>query len=108
LKLTFLETPVFTAQVSELLSDEDYRRLQACLLINPLAGDVIAGTGGCRKLRWYSSGRREGKRGGTRVIYVHRRVAQQVVFLLIYDHREIDDLTPSQKKQLARVVKLMR
>lgn len=105
MKLTFIETPVFTDLVSGLLSDDDYRDLQAFLLLNPEAGDVISGTGGCRKLRWSMSGRRGGKRGGTRVIYYYRRSAQQVLFLLIYDHREVDDLTTGQRQQLGRVIK---
>jgi putative component of toxin-antitoxin plasmid stabilization module len=33
----------------------------------PLAGDVIPGAEGARKMRWTGSGR--GKRGGLRVIY---------------------------------------
>jgi hypothetical protein len=37
---------------------------------NPLAGDVIPGSGGCRKVRWSRSGM--GKRGGVRVIYFNR------------------------------------
>jgi hypothetical protein len=33
----------------------------------PDAGDIIPGSGGCRKLRWAAKG--HGKRGGARVIY---------------------------------------
>jgi hypothetical protein len=34
---------------------------------NPEAGDIIRASGGCRKVRWSTSGM--GKRGGARVIY---------------------------------------
>jgi hypothetical protein len=37
---------------------------------NPNAGDVIAGAGGCRKVRWSMSD--TGKSGGVRVIYFNR------------------------------------
>ena len=105
MKLTFIETPVFTELISELLEDEEYQQMQEYLLVCPTAGDVIVGTAGCRKLRWRISGRQGGKSGGMRVIYYFRRAADQIIFLLAYDHRSIDDLTPSQKRQLADIVR---
>ena len=108
MKLTFIETPVFTELVADLLEDEHYRRLQEHLLICPTAGDVIVGTAGCRKLRWRVSGRKGGKSGGMRVIYYYRRAADQIIFLLAYDHRTVDDLTPAQRKQLADVARQLK
>ena len=108
MKLTFIETPVFTEQVTELLDDEDYRRMQEHLLTYPTAGNVMVGTAGCRKLRWRVSGRKGGKSGGMRVIYYFRNVADQIIFLLAYDHRSVDDLTPAQKRQLAGIVRLFK
>lgn len=108
MKLTFIETPVFTELINELLEDEDYRRMQEHLLIYPAAGDVIGGTAGCRKLRWNVSGRKGGKSGGMRVIYYFRTAADQVIFLLAYDHRSVDDLTPGQKGQLAHIVRQLK
>ncbi len=67
--MVFIETPIFTVGVKSLLSDEDYAALQLHLVSQPDAGDVIAGTGGLRKVRWTTAGR--GKRGGTRVIYYY-------------------------------------
>ena len=108
MKLTFIETPVFTEQVADLLDDEDYRRMQEHLLIYPTAGNVMVGTAGCRKLRWRVSGRKGGKSGGMRVIYYFRNAADQIIFLLAYDHRSVDDLTPAQKKQLAGIVRQLK
>lgn len=108
MKLTFIETPVFTQLVTDLLDDKDYQRMQEYLLIHPTAGDVIIGTGGCRKLRWRVSGRKGGKSGGMRVIYYFRSIADQVIFLLAYDHRSIDDLSPAQKRQLANIVRKLK
>ena len=62
--MVFVEFPNFTKQVTGLLDDEDYRRLQAALIANPDLGDLIRGTGGLRKVRWSAKGR--GKRGGVR------------------------------------------
>jgi mRNA-degrading endonuclease RelE of RelBE toxin-antitoxin system len=63
----FIETPIFTKQITDLLDDADYRQLQVTLAIQPNSGDVIRGAGGLRKIRWSAQGR--GKRGGIRVIY---------------------------------------
>ena len=65
--MVFIETSVFTRQVQELLTDEEYRQLQIVLLVHPDVGDLIQGSGGLRKMRWSAKG--HGKRGGSRVIY---------------------------------------
>ena len=80
--MVFVETSIFTADVQELLSDKDYAALQRHLVNQPNAGDVIAGTGGLRKVRWTTPGR--GKRGGTRVIYYHVVAQAQIRMILIY------------------------
>ena len=54
--MVFIETPVFTRQVQELLSDEAYSAFQWYMALNPQAGDVIQGTGGLRKVRWSVAG----------------------------------------------------
>ena len=108
MKLTFIETPVFTELVTGLLEDVDYQRMQEHLLIYPAAGNVIVGTSGCRKLRWSFSGRKGGKSGGMRVIYYFRSAADQIIFLLAYDHRSVDDLTPAQKRQLSYVIRQLK
>jgi hypothetical protein len=36
--MRFIETPVFTKTVEELLDDEEYRSLQLALLLRPEAG----------------------------------------------------------------------
>jgi hypothetical protein len=65
--MVIVETPIFTRQVTQLLSVESYRQLQSALLDDPARGKTIPGTGGLRKLRWALGGR--GKRGGVRIIY---------------------------------------
>ena len=44
-----IETTVFTRQVQELLSEEEYRLLQIALLQNPESGVLIPHSGGCAK-----------------------------------------------------------
>jgi hypothetical protein len=67
---TFIESSIFEREVSLYLDDDEYAALQAFLLVNPEAGDLIPGSGGVRKLRWKRPG--IGKRGGVRVIYYVR------------------------------------
>ena len=74
------------------------------LLKNPIKGDVIAGTGGLRKVRFADPRRRKGKRGGLRTIYYWQ--LDEAVFWLftIYDKGEMDDLTSEQKKALKKLL----
>ena len=43
--MVFIESPIFTRLVQELLTDDSYARLQQFLEANPDAGDVIQGMG---------------------------------------------------------------
>lgn len=100
--LHFVETPIFTRRVRTLLEDEEYRRFQIALLLRPTAGPVIPGTHGLRKMRWGPRGR--GKRGGTRVIYYWEPAHATIYLLHVYAKNEQDDLTPAQRRTLARLV----
>jgi mRNA-degrading endonuclease RelE of RelBE toxin-antitoxin system len=98
----FIETPTFTKHLLELLSDDEYRLLQATLVQNPVLGPIIQGSGGIRKVRWALKG--HGKRGGVRVIYYWKDIDQRAYMLLIYSKSEQDDITPSQVKILKRIL----
>ena len=65
--IEIIETSVFSRQVQELLTDEEYRLLQIAIIQHPESGEIIPGSGGLRKKRWSLGGR--GKRGGTRTNY---------------------------------------
>jgi hypothetical protein len=101
--MRFVETPVFTKRVKELLPDEDYRALQIALLLRPEQGPVIKGGAGLRKVRWAPRG--VGKRGGVRVIYFWQPGDQAFYMLFAYVKTEQEDLTPDQLRVLARVVR---
>ena len=45
--IVFKETPIFTRQVTDLLTDDEYKELQAQLVENPSKGAIMQGTGGC-------------------------------------------------------------
>lgn len=100
--MIIIETRVFTRQVVDLLTDEEYSALQTLLILNPTAGTIIVGSGGLRKIRWRASGR--GKRGGSRVIYYWATQQDHLLMLLIYPKDEQSDLTQDQLKKLRAVV----
>ncbi len=78
--LTIAETDEFRADVDSIWSQDERLEFCAWIAANPEAGDVIPGSGGCRKVRWAASGR--GKRGGARVIY-YNRLPDGVIWLLV-------------------------
>jgi mRNA-degrading endonuclease RelE of RelBE toxin-antitoxin system len=99
--MIFIETSFFTEDVKQLLSDEEYAKLQQHLASNPEAGDLIQGTGGLRKERWAAGGR--GKSGGVRVIYYYVTADSQIRMLLIYKKGVQDTLTAKQKATLRKL-----
>ncbi len=88
--LTVIETPVFQRMVVDVLPDTERNLLIAWIAGNPLAGDVIAGVGGLRKVRWQRQGM--GKRGGARVIYFVRNAQGEVVLVAIYAKAKFDNM----------------
>ncbi|PJD94263.1 MAG: hypothetical protein CK424_00105 [Legionella sp.] len=99
--MIFIETPIFTVDLNELLTDDEYAEFQRYLADNPRLGDVIQDTGGLRKIRWAASGK--GKRGGVRVIYYYLTADSQIRLLLIYKKGIQDNLTEKQKKILRKL-----
>lgn len=99
--MIFIETPIFTEDLKELLSDDEFSKFQIFLADNPTAGEVVQQTGGLRKIRWSANGK--GKRGGVRVIYYHVTADCQIRLLYIYQKGIQDDLTEEQKKILRKL-----
>jgi hypothetical protein len=62
-----IEIPVFDRYASDIWTMVERDTFIAWIANNPLAGDLIPGTGGLRKVRWSRAGM--GKRSGARVIY---------------------------------------
>ena len=69
---------------------------------NPLAGDVIAGTGGVRKLRWALPGR--GKSGGARVIYYFHDERIPLFLLDAYAKNQQDNFSHAQRNAYRKFV----
>jgi hypothetical protein len=100
--MEIIETSIFTKQITNLLSDDEYCELQLALVRRPDIGSIIPDTGGLRKLRWSVEGR--GKRGGIRAIYYWFVSDEEILMLFAYPKSEQDNLTARQKKLLRRIV----
>lgn len=96
------ETRTFTRIITDLLSDDEYRELQAVLVERPDMGAVIRGSGGLRKVRWAPSG--QGKSGGVRVIYYVFTADDVLLMLYAYPKNERDNLTEAQVAALRRII----
>lgn len=100
--MVLIETPVFTSQIVDALSDDEYSAFQAFLVAHPDSGAVISGSGGLRKIRWSLPGR--GKRGGMRVIYYHLTQEGQIWLLYLYAKNRQSNLSHAQLKLLRELM----
>ena len=98
--LTIIETPVFQRLARGIWSEKDLDAFKVWLAGDPLAGDVIAGSGGLRKVRWSRAG--IGKRGGARVIYYNQLADGTVALLMVYAKAKFDNLPPDFLVQLRK------
>lgn len=101
--MRFVETPIFTEEVRDLLGEEVYRALQLALLFRPEQGALIKGSGGLRKIRWGAKGK--GKRGGCRIIYYLDKPQDVIFMLFAYPKSAQAELSPAQIRTLSKLVK---
>lgn len=79
---TVIETQIFSADAKGIWNEDERGEFCGWIAENPLSGDVIPSTGGCRKVRWNRAGM--GKRSGVRVIYFNRLENGVIYLLVIY------------------------
>lgn len=99
-------TSVYEKRVGKTLRSEERDAMELHIAENPEIHPIVSGTGGVRKARWGRQGK--GKRGGVRVIYFYRSIADVVYFLDIYSKTEKEDLTPADKQELRQLVNQLR
>ncbi|MGP8243891.1 MAG: type II toxin-antitoxin system RelE/ParE family toxin [Bryobacteraceae bacterium] len=93
------------AKSARLLDDAERSRLVMFVGANPDVGDVIAETGGARKLRWPARGR--GKRGGVRVIYYFHSEAFPLFLLTVYAKNQKANLTKAERNEFKKLLPLL-
>ena len=97
---TVMETEAFISKASEIMSDAERMAIVDMIAANPMAGVLVKGTGGLRKLRVPLEGR--GKRGGGRVIYWFHSARFPAALLWVFAKNEAADLTKDQEATLVK------
>jgi hypothetical protein len=100
--LTIYETHTFVAEAEKLWSTEERLEFFAWIASEPEAGNVIPGSGGCRKVRWSRPGM--GKRGGARVIYFTHLEAGELCMLLVYPKAARDNIPGHILKEIRKEI----
>ena len=104
--ITIVETKAFEERAKSRMTREEVNSVITLIASNPLCGDVIKATGGIRKVRFAIGGK--GKRGGVRIIYYFYNEDVPVFLLTVFAKNEKSDLTQSESKALAKLVKKLR
>lgn len=99
MKREFVLTSIFERRWQAMgLGDDDLRRLEERLLLNPKLGKVVPGTGSLRKMRFTLEGR--GKSGGARILYVDFAVYERVYLFDAYPKSEKANLTKQERNNI--------
>lgn len=85
------------------LSEEEIADIISFLAENPEAGDELAGTGGCRKIR--VAGRGKGKRGGYRTITFYTGDTMPVFLVTVFGKGEKSNITAKEAAALKAITK---
>ena len=99
---TVVETPIFSRLWPDYWDEDERGEFVSWLVKNPLAGDVIRGSGGCRKVRWARSS--TGKRGGVRVIHFNMLENGVIHLLLIYAKNAEDTIDAGSLSKIRRTL----
>ena len=98
-----LFTRTFERQVRAAgLSETELMEIVSAIATDPLGGDLMAGTGGARKVR--HAGRGYGKSGGYRTIHYFASEDVPLFMLSIIDKGVKANLTKSERNQLAALL----
>lgn len=99
--ISVAETAQFASASRKMLNEVERDELTDFIAWNPLIGDLIAGTGGVRKVRWALKGR--GKSGGARVIYYFHDEHFPLYLLDIYAKNETANLSLAERNEFRKI-----
>ena len=103
--MTVVETARFLKDAKPLMPDSEREGLVVFVGANPEAGEIIAETGGERKIRWALAGR--GKRGGARVIYYYHNQRLPLFLLAVYGKNEKANLSQAERNAMRRLAPIL-
>jgi hypothetical protein len=100
---TVIQTPTFLADAKAAgLDDTELAEIAATIAADPLAGDLIPGTGGARKIRF--GGKGKGKSGGYRVITYYAAEDVPVFLLALVDKGQRADISQADRNALREIL----
>jgi mRNA-degrading endonuclease RelE of RelBE toxin-antitoxin system len=103
---TVISTPEFLSQAKKHgLSPSEVDVIVEYLATDPLAGEVMVGTSGARKLRHAGKGR--GKSGGYRTIHYFGGDDIPVFLLTVYGKGASANLTKAERNALAKILPII-
>jgi hypothetical protein len=97
---TVVETPSYLAVAGKLFDEDEREEIVAMVAVDPECGEVMAGTGGFRKVRVARAGM--GKRGGTRVVYIWRNSRFPVFLITVFPKNEKANLSNAERNALKK------
>jgi mRNA-degrading endonuclease RelE of RelBE toxin-antitoxin system len=94
---TVIETATFQKQSEKMWSQQERHAFIDWIAEHPMAGDVIPGADGARKVRWTLAGK--GKRGGVRVIYFNLSADEMVLLVAVYAKSSLSNMPANEIKK---------
>ncbi|MBT3767655.1 MAG: type II toxin-antitoxin system RelE/ParE family toxin [Rhodospirillaceae bacterium] len=101
--VTVVEIPNFSSRAKGLLSPALREEIAVLVAEDPTYGDLMVGTGGCRKGRFALEGR--GKSGSVRFVYLYCGDGKPIFLVALFAKNEKSNLTKSERNNLAKVAK---
>lgn len=99
---TVIETQAFLASAKDAGLTDDFRTfIVQTISDDPMMGDLMAGTGGCRKSRF--AGRGKGKSGGYRTVHYNGSDDVPILLLVVMDKGERDNLSHAERNALRQM-----
>lgn len=83
------------------LDEEQVREIVATIAADPMAGDLLAGTGGAYKMRFRAKGK--GKRGGVRVVYYYAGETLPVFLLTVFAKGDKVNLSKAERNAIRKL-----
>ena len=87
------------------MRETERERIINYLAAHPVAGAIMEGTGGVRKLRWKRENK--GKSGGVRVVYYYHNDKIPLFLLTVFGKSEKANLSKEERNNLRKLVKII-
>jgi len=102
-----IETKAYLSAASDAgMTDDELDAAKVLIASNPMAGEMIVGSGGARKVRLAGKGR--GKSGGYRIVTYFGGEDIPVFLLTVFGKGERANLSRAEVNGLAKLTKVLR